>query len=116
MALARRDAPAPEEWNLAWVRSCATIVAAARPRALTGIKLACAPTAVRPWHTPAMALVFEQLLTASLGDAAYLVGDDDARVCAVVDPQMDSERYLAAARATGWRSATCCRPTCTRIS
>lgn len=48
-----------------------------------------------------MALVFRQLLTQSIGDASYLVGDDSARVCAVVDPQIDVERYLEAAREQG---------------
>ena len=33
-----------------------------------------------------MALVFEQMLTKELGDASYLIGDDSARVAAVVDP------------------------------
>ena len=38
-----------------------------------------------------MSLVFEQLLTESLGDASYLVGDDSARVAAVIDPQIDRD-------------------------
>lgn len=45
-----------------------------------------------------MALVFSQLLTEAIGDATYLVGDDSARLCAVVDPQVDFERCLDAAR------------------
>ena len=48
-----------------------------------------------------MALVFEQLLTASMGDASYLIGDDSAAVAAVVDPQIDTARYLQAARRHG---------------
>lgn len=48
-----------------------------------------------------MALVFEQILTKELGDAAYLVGDDSARVGAVVDPQIDVEQYLELARKHG---------------
>lgn len=48
-----------------------------------------------------MALVFEQLLTESIGDASYLVGDDAARVAAVIDPQVDVQRYVAAAREHG---------------
>lgn len=48
-----------------------------------------------------MALVFRQLLTEAIGDASYLVGDDSARVCAVVDPQVDIDRYLDAAREQG---------------
>ena len=45
-----------------------------------------------------MALVFEQLLTAPLGDASYLVGDDAAHTAVIVDPQLDTSRYLEAAR------------------
>lgn len=48
-----------------------------------------------------MALVFQQFLTEAVGDASYLVGDDSARVCAVVDPQLDVDRYLDAARSHG---------------
>ncbi len=48
-----------------------------------------------------MALVFEQFLTASIGDATYLAGDDSARVAAVIDPQVDVQRYVAAAREHG---------------
>jgi len=48
-----------------------------------------------------MALVFEQMLTKELGDASYLIGDDSARVAAVVDPQVDVEQYLELARKHG---------------
>ena len=48
-----------------------------------------------------MALVFEQFLTASLGDASYLVGDDAVGVAVVIDPQRDVDRYLASARRHG---------------
>lgn len=48
-----------------------------------------------------MALVFEQFLTEELGDAGYIVGDDSARIAAVVDPQVDVERYLQSARGHG---------------
>lgn len=48
-----------------------------------------------------MALVFEQFLTESIGDASYLVGDDSARVAAVIDPQVDVQRYVSAARRHG---------------
>ena len=48
-----------------------------------------------------MALVFEQILTRELGDASYLIGDDSARVAAVVDPQVDVEQYLDLARKRG---------------
>ena len=48
-----------------------------------------------------MALVFEQILTRELGDATYLIGDDSARVAAVVDPQVDIEQYLELARKRG---------------
>lgn len=45
-----------------------------------------------------MALVFEQLLTEPMGDASYLLGDDSAHEAIVVDPQVDTSRYLEAAR------------------
>lgn len=48
-----------------------------------------------------MALIFHQFLTESLGDASYLIGDDSSHSAAVVDPQLDSARYLEAARANG---------------
>jgi hydroxyacylglutathione hydrolase len=48
-----------------------------------------------------MALVFEQFLTESIGDASYLVGDDSARVAAIIDPQVDIQRYVTAAREHG---------------
>ena len=48
-----------------------------------------------------MALVFEQLLTRELGDASYLIGDDSARVAAVVDPQVDVVQYIELARKRG---------------
>lgn len=55
-----------------------------------------------PLHErPLMSLVLESFLTESLGDASYLVGDDSARVAAVIDPQIDTTRYLEAARRHG---------------
>lgn len=48
-----------------------------------------------------MALVFQQFLTESIGDASYLVGDDSARVAAIIDPQVDIQRYVTAAREHG---------------
>lgn len=48
-----------------------------------------------------MALVFRQLLTEAIGDASYVVGDDAARLCAVIDPQVDVDRYLDAAHEQG---------------
>ena len=48
-----------------------------------------------------MALVFEQILIRELGNASYLIGDDSARVAAVVDPQVDVEQYLELARKRG---------------
>lgn len=48
-----------------------------------------------------MALVLEQLLTQEMGDASYLIGDDAAGVAAVIDPQIDIEPCLAAARRHG---------------
>ena len=48
-----------------------------------------------------MSHVFEQILTADIGDAAYLVGDTAAGVAAIVDPQIDIERYLLSADSHG---------------
>jgi hydroxyacylglutathione hydrolase len=48
-----------------------------------------------------LALVFEQFLTEEIGDASYFVGDDSAGVAAVVDPQVDVDRYVSAARSRG---------------
>lgn len=48
-----------------------------------------------------MALIFEQFLTEAIGDASYLVADDSAKLAAVVDPQLDVQRYVAAARKHG---------------
>lgn len=48
-----------------------------------------------------MALVFEQMLVAQMGDAGYLIGDDSAGVCAAIDPQIDIGRYLDAASRHG---------------
>jgi hydroxyacylglutathione hydrolase len=48
-----------------------------------------------------MALVFHHFLNESTGDASYLVGDDTARTCAIVDPQIDVGKYLEAAREHG---------------
>lgn len=48
-----------------------------------------------------MALVFEQFLTAEIGDATYLIGDDAAHTAAIVDPQVDVQRYIGALRKHG---------------
>ena len=48
-----------------------------------------------------MSLIFEQFLTEAMGDASYLIGDDSARVAAIIDPQVDIQRYLNAARRHG---------------
>ena len=48
-----------------------------------------------------MALILDTLPTLAMGDASYLVGDDAARVAAVIDPQPDIERYLERARRHG---------------
>lgn len=45
-----------------------------------------------------MALVFEAMPVPGLGDVAYLIGDDASATAAVVDPQLDVERYVGAAR------------------
>lgn len=45
-----------------------------------------------------MALVFEVMPVPGLGDVSYLVGDDATGTAAVIDPQVDVERYTSAAR------------------
>lgn len=45
-----------------------------------------------------MALVFERVLTAGLGDLSYLIGDDSARTAAVIDPRADVDVYVRLAR------------------
>lgn len=45
-----------------------------------------------------MSLVFERVLTEGLGDISYLIGDDAKGIAAVIDPQMDADRYVALAR------------------
>lgn len=48
-----------------------------------------------------MSLIFKQFLTEAMGDASYLIGDDGARVAAVIDPQVDIQKYVDAARSHG---------------
>lgn len=48
-----------------------------------------------------MALIFEQFLTAEIGDASYLIGDDASHTAAIVDPQVDVQRYIDALRKHG---------------
>ena len=40
-------------------------------------------------------VIFQQFYLGCLAHASYLIGDDDTRVAAVVDPQRDIDRYLA---------------------
>jgi len=46
-------------------------------------------------------LIFRQITHDDLGCASYLIGDDDARVAAVVDPRLDIDEYLRLARYLG---------------
>lgn len=46
-------------------------------------------------------MVFRQFVHDDLGCASYLVGDENAGVAAVVDPSLDVEEYLRAARYMG---------------
>ena len=48
-----------------------------------------------------MTLRFEQILADGVAECSYLLGDDAAHVCAVVDPRPDVEIYLDAARRLG---------------
>ncbi|TNF17761.1 MAG: MBL fold metallo-hydrolase [Rhodobacteraceae bacterium] len=45
-----------------------------------------------------MTLRFEQILADGVAECSYLLGDDAAHVCAVVDPRPDVEIYLETAR------------------
>lgn len=45
-----------------------------------------------------MALVFERMITEGLGDLSYLIGDDARGTAAVIDPQIDVDQYVRAAR------------------
>jgi len=44
-----------------------------------------------------------QLAVGPMDNLAYLVGDDDAKVCAVVDPGWDARSIIDAAEGNGWR-------------
>ena len=46
-------------------------------------------------------MLFEQFLDDDLGCASYLVGDEDAGIAAIVDPQYAIEPVLAAAAKRG---------------
>ncbi|MGE5171515.1 MAG: MBL fold metallo-hydrolase [Rudaea sp.] len=48
-----------------------------------------------------MSLVFERFVTEGLGDLAYLIGDTASGEAAVIDPQVDVQRYVEAARRHG---------------
>lgn len=52
---------------------------------------------IRVKHVPGI----RTTLTQELGDASYLIGDDTARLAAVVDPQVDVEQYVELARKHG---------------
>jgi hydroxyacylglutathione hydrolase len=46
-------------------------------------------------------MIFRQITHDDLGCASYLIGDEDAGVAAVVDPQLDIDEYLRLARYFG---------------
>src|ERR687891_119755 len=48
-------------------------------------------------------MILRQLTHDDLGCASYLIGDDEAGVAAVVDPKLDIDEYLRAARYLGVR-------------
>jgi hydroxyacylglutathione hydrolase len=48
-----------------------------------------------------MTLRFEQILADGVAECSYLLGDDEAHVCAIIDPRPDVEVYLEAARRYG---------------
>ena len=48
-----------------------------------------------------MTLRFEQILADGVAECSYVLGDDEAHVCAVVDPRPDVDIYLETARRFG---------------
>ena len=52
-------------------------------------------------------MILQQFYLNCLAHASYLVGDEQAGVAAVVDPQRDVEQYLALRRSTASGSRTC---------
>ena len=50
-------------------------------------------------------MLFRQFHLQQLGHASYLLGDEQAGMAIVVDPQLDPRAYLAAAAASGVRIA-----------
>jgi hydroxyacylglutathione hydrolase len=44
-----------------------------------------------------------QLAVGPMMNFAYLIGDDEAKVCAVVDPGWDAQAIISAASRAGWR-------------
>jgi hydroxyacylglutathione hydrolase len=50
-------------------------------------------------------VILKQFYLACLAHASYLIGDEDTRVAAVVDPQRDIDQYVALAEAHGLRIA-----------
>jgi hydroxyacylglutathione hydrolase len=48
-----------------------------------------------------LTLRFQQILADGVAECSYLLGDDDAHVCAVVDPRPDADIYLECARRFG---------------
>ena len=43
----------------------------------------------------------KQIQIESLGNSTYLVGDEEAKVCAVIDPVRDVDLYIEEAKALG---------------
>ena len=56
-----------------------------------------------PTSLPGGPMILKQYYLGCLAHASYLVGDEGARVAAVVDPQRDVDQYLADAEAAGLR-------------
>jgi hypothetical protein len=55
-------------------------------------------------------MIFKQYYLGCLAHASYLIGDEDSRTAAVVDPQRDVDQYLEDAKGMGFRFATFCFP------
>lgn len=54
-------------------------------------------------------MIFETVRSEALAHFSYVVGDEDAGVCAVIDPRRDVEVYLDIARraSTGLSTSRC---------
>ena len=50
-------------------------------------------------------MIVKQIQIESLGNSSYIVGSEEAKVCAIVDPVRDIDMYIREAEALGMRIA-----------